>query len=269
MKLCRKFKKTPFSAGAITEGISPWLEWGVRHMRLLHWVSFMERQCVLAGGWEDEDVLTASSVVRTSPSYCALRPRCDSWGGTSSGPPWNPHGAWVGKTEVHIVPAQENEMRGFRGLNSWDSCGSVITDMLKHEHAVLWTKTEALCSRYTRPHQHLYFTPWESNQTQPENEGRSPCSRPWGCRARGSEVWDTRSWRGLALWRNGTFGGRAPRRTRSGRWWRFACLGWMGQSGSWGGSPSPGPPGVGLALPGTKTNTFRAQGWITYREVFN
>lgn len=147
--------------------------------------------------------------------------------------------------------------------------GSVITDMLKHEHAVLWTKTEALCSRYTRPHQHLYVTPWESNQTQPENEGRSPCSRPWGCRARGSEVWDTRSWRGLALWRNGTFGGRAPRRTRSGRLWRFACLGWMGQSGSWGGSPSPGPPGVGLALPGTKTNTFRAQGWITYREVFN
>lgn len=157
--------KIPFSAGAITEGISPLLEWDVRNMRRLYWVRFMERQCVLAGDWEDEDVLTASSVVRTSPSYCALRPRCDSWGGTSSGPPWNPRGAWVGKTEVHIVSAQENEMRGFRGLNNRDSCGSVITDMLKREHAVLLTKIEALCSRYTRPHLHLYFTHWESIKT--------------------------------------------------------------------------------------------------------
>lgn len=88
----------------------------------------------------------------------------------------------------------------------------------------------------------------------PWTHGRSLCIRPWGCRVLGSGVWDTRSWRGLAPWRSGTFEGRAPTRTRSGRWWRRVCPGRMRGWVFWGGNPPPGLPGAGSERPVTKMN---------------
>lgn len=75
-------------------------------------------------------------------------------------------------------------------------------------------------------------------ENQPGNVGRSLCIRPWGRTARGSGVWDICSFRGPSPWRGGTFEGRAPTRTRSGRWWQFVFPGRMGR---WGCSEESSP----------------------------
>lgn len=101
---------------------------------------FRGRRCVLEAVREDEEALTASSVGCTCLSCCAPRPRCDSWGETSSGPPWSPRGAWAGRTQVHIATAQEENETSLKVLKSRQGFHSTITMWGSCSLKVRWRK---------------------------------------------------------------------------------------------------------------------------------